>query len=390
MMKPLTIVAYLIAIALSLLVARPQQTARAEYSASHLMDDTVFDNVNTMTETQIQVFLASKGPCLSNYTDVNPAFNPSTGWSYTGSVSASHIIYFAAHIWGLNPEVILATLQKEASLVSGTACDTWRYNSAMGYACPDSGGCNPKYAGFTKQVIWGSWQLKFNKERAVGNTEWDGDGNITYIGFMTQGTYKRCSSCTPVYYSGYATIDGQQIFLGNGTTASLYTYTPHLGQSFPGIFEGWFGSVLVDQNPPRAVFRLWNPNNDNHLYTIGTTERNAAVRQGYRYEGVTFYEYGREGSNMALVYRMYSPLIAKHFYTSSSVERDYASQHLGYVLEGGAYWAYADMGPGLLPVYRLLDPRTGKHLWTISASERDALTSRAGWLNEGAVWYAAN
>ncbi|HUC20305.1 MAG TPA: hypothetical protein VMR98_02305, partial [Candidatus Polarisedimenticolaceae bacterium] len=117
-----------------------------------------------------------------------------------------------------------------------------------GYGCPDGGGCNPKYAGFTRQVLWGSWQLKFNKERAYGNTGWDEDDAIQYVGYMTEGDRKRCGSCTLTHYDGVASIDGQGVYLQNGTTASLYTYTPHLGQAFPAIFEAWFGSSLSNAN----------------------------------------------------------------------------------------------------------------------------------------------
>ncbi len=62
---------------------------------------------------------------------------------------------------------------------------------------------------------------------------------------MTRGTYKRCGSCQAVFYDGYASIDGQTIYLETGATASLYSYTPHLGQSFPTIYERWFGPVLL-------------------------------------------------------------------------------------------------------------------------------------------------
>lgn len=226
-------------------LAMPSKPAHAaDYSNNNMIDNEVFDDVNSMTEAQIQSFLASKGPCLANYYDVDPNWNGST-WSYSGSVLASHIIYKSAQMWGLNPQVILATLQKEESLITGTSCDAWRYQSAMGYGCPDSGGCNSKYAGLTHQVLWGSWQLMFGRQRADGNTAWDGDGGITYVGYMTQGNRARCDGCTVNYYDGYATIDGQSLYLDNGATASLYNYTPHLNQSFPGIFESWFGPVTL-------------------------------------------------------------------------------------------------------------------------------------------------
>ncbi len=235
------------------------------YTQTRLMDDAVFDNVGSLNATQIADFLAARtgpftklasaSPCLSGYNDINFHWD-GTKWHYgsdadwntawgPAQIPASTIIAQAAQTWGINPEVLIATLQKEESLVTGTSCDSWRYNSAMGYGCPDSGGCNPRYVGFTKQVLWGAWQLKFNKERSYGNTTWDGDDVITYVGYMTQGNRKRCGSCTVNYYDGYATLDGQSIYLENGTTASLYTYTPHLGNSTPVNFQGWFGLAVL-------------------------------------------------------------------------------------------------------------------------------------------------
>ncbi len=218
------------------------------YSNSRMIDNVVFDNTNSMNEASIQNFLASKGPCLVNYSSADFTWNGSS-WTYGGSIPASRVIYKAAQQWGINPQVIITTLQKEESLISGTSCDGWRYSSAMGYGCPDSGGCNSNYAGFTKQVLWGSWQLAFGRHRSEGdgNLGWDGDGNITYYGYMTVGSRARCLGCQVIYYDGNAQIDGQLISLFNGATASLYSYTPHLNQSFPRIFEGWFGPAVIDK-----------------------------------------------------------------------------------------------------------------------------------------------
>jgi hypothetical protein len=240
------IVSISLATAALLITSLPLGTNSAgAYSNSRMIDNQVFDNAGTMNESAIQSFLNSKNStCLKNYSDVDFNWNGSS-WVYgPGTIPASRIIYKAAQQWGINPQVLIATLQKEESLITGASCDGWRYNSAMGYGCPDGGGCNPKYVGFSKQVLWGAWQLKFNRMRAEGHTSWDGDDAVTYGGFMTQGNRARCGSCTVNFYSGYATIDGQSTYLENGATASLYTYTPHLNQSFPGIFEGWFGSTF--------------------------------------------------------------------------------------------------------------------------------------------------
>src|ERR1700683_6323 len=254
-----------------------QQYAQAttDYSNSEMMDDVVFNKVNSLTEAQIQSFLggqsgpyttlAGGSPCLTAYQTPNFHWdgaswhygtdsNWNTAWG-SANISAAAAVYQAAQMWGINPEVILATLEKEESLVSGSSCDGGRYQSAMGYDCPDSGGCSSTYAGFTKQVLWGSWQLEFGQERSEGNLAWDGDGDIQYVGYMTAGTYQRCdnsSTCPPTLFDGSAVIDGQTIQLANGATASLYSYTPHLNQSFPGIFEQWFGSTLV----PRYAWQV--------------------------------------------------------------------------------------------------------------------------------------
>jgi hypothetical protein len=255
-----------------MLPAKP--AAAADYSNNDMMDDVIFNDLGAMTPgntaptaaqlaPQIQAFLSGQSvaltngmttqlsggsTCLATYQDTEPSWNGSA-WQYGANVNASKIIADAAVQWGINPEVIISTLEKEESLIDGTSCDSWRYQSAMGYACPDSGGCSSEYAGFTRQVLWGSYQLEFNEQRSYGNTAWDGDGDITYTGYMTQGLRARCASCQAVEYDGNATIDGTSLYLDNGSTASLYSYTPHLNQSFPGIFEGWFGSTILIDAP---------------------------------------------------------------------------------------------------------------------------------------------
>jgi hypothetical protein len=225
------------------------------YTNSRLMDDSIFDNVNSMTEQQIRDFiLARPNSCLGK---TAPGYGggaiypePITYWQYGGNVDAARVIYNAAHYNDLNPQVIIATLQKEQSLFTDTDCldqnGVARLPKAMGQGCPDGGACPaPAYAGFHQQVMKGAWQLKFNKERAVGNVEWGDNGSIVYPEPYTEGNRKNCSTCAVIYRDGYKSIDGQMIKMETGATASFYRYTPHLGQALPGIFEGWFGSTLI-------------------------------------------------------------------------------------------------------------------------------------------------
>lgn len=201
----------------------------------------------------------------------------------------------------ISPKVILATLEKEQSLVSAGgsySISSTSYNSppcdvdpgspyygqggcknnnyklawAMGYGVPDSGGKNHRFKGFYHQVNWAAWQFRFNFERsaAVANSNcgltdedptqsgicWDDVEGITYGGPMTNGTFVRCGGCSSQAFNGNATVDGQTVFISNRATASLYYYTPHLGQSFPGIYEDFFNeSVHIPTYKARLVGR---------------------------------------------------------------------------------------------------------------------------------------
>ena len=238
---------------------------------NNIIDDSVFDNVNTMDGPGIDNWLNSYFPqsCISTNNGFStPAllgYSPSTGFSYGGNVSAGTVIYQAAHVYGVNPQVILSTLQKESSVVSGTATYRCQYmNTAMGYDCPDSGSCpqNPaKESGFSKQVVIATWMMKFHQQRSMGNTGWNVQvrdfpyaGNVwdnsddprgCYSGRMTQGVYATCPNGALSYYDGMTTIDGSPVHLDTGATAALYDYTPHFSgnQHFVDIFSGWFGSL---------------------------------------------------------------------------------------------------------------------------------------------------
>jgi hypothetical protein len=228
------------------LLTRPTQAD--SFNQNDLMDDAVFDNSTSMSTAQIQAFLASfPNSCLTNYS----APYPSDYFTYGANAPASAIIEQAATTWGINPKVILATLEKEESLVTGnTGCASWQYNSAVGMGCPDGGTCPaPAYAGFSQQVMKGMWQLKFSEERAEGNMAWDGDGDVQYYGFMTAGTRARIQGGATAYYDGTASIDGTTVTMTNGATAALYTYTPHFhgNQNFVTIFNSWFGSTQFPQ-----------------------------------------------------------------------------------------------------------------------------------------------
>jgi hypothetical protein len=206
-------------IALTLIRIPVQTKASGNFDSNNLISDGEFTDINSMSQPEIQQFLVAHGSFLANY-------------SQNGR-SASQIIYDAAHGYGdasgslngitintttgtVSPKVILVTLQKENSLISMTTQNDSSLNSAMGYACPDSGGCNSAYAGFTKQVENASWQLRYNYDRASGTGFSDYQVGQTQI-FSD--------------YNGDHTVT-----FANRATSALYRYTPHV---YNGNYNFW-------------------------------------------------------------------------------------------------------------------------------------------------------
>jgi hypothetical protein len=214
--KGIVLVALLVAASVFLIVPNsPEKAQAADFNQSILISDANFVATNAMDTATIQRFLVTKSSYLKDFSE--------------NGRSAAQIIYDAAQgryeaagsISGITinestgtvaPGVLLTTLQKEQSLISKTSRDDNALSKAMGYACPDSSGCNPTYAGFTKQVENAAWQLRFNYERSQSH------------GFAD-------------YQVGQSfNFDGDVGIFYNRSTASLYRYTPHV---YNGNYNFW-------------------------------------------------------------------------------------------------------------------------------------------------------
>lgn len=232
----------------TILAAHP---ARAGYDSNNIIDDSKFVNHNTMDQAGIQAFLAARGSYLAGYVD--PQVNQ----------SAAQIIRDASVDFGINPQVIMSTLQKEQSLITNPSPTASNIRSAMGYGCPTTGYCDPSLAGFYNQVRNGSWQLKFNFERAGGNNgTWTGPSGAVW---GNPSILYPCRNTTSLYSTGlfagrqvtfYAHTNGQAyatVGIANRATAAMYCYTPHVynpsgvpvyysgSYNFVTFYERWFG-----------------------------------------------------------------------------------------------------------------------------------------------------
>ena len=114
----------LLALVFGFVFARPATAATYPYSGADLVDPTIFLDSNAMSAGAIQSLLASKGGALANYTALfdcastgttSNSMYVSAGAPCGQTVPASTIIYYASQIYGINPQVVLATMQKEES-----------------------------------------------------------------------------------------------------------------------------------------------------------------------------------------------------------------------------------------------------------------------------------
>lgn len=277
----------LLAVIISMPVIAPSK-AKA-FDPNYIIMDSIYENSSSMSSAQIDSFLNSfASSCISTnngYTTPDPLGFSSGAYQFGSNVSGGKAIYDIAQIYHLNPQVILATLQKEQSIPTGakgchydrpnptdpsqiftctidgrsqdcTQACPFSYgggcmNIAMGYDCP--GNCAANKETTSKQLSWGTWVLRWAQKRAygilTGYPGYDsGDEDIWYYGPMTPGSRQRSSSDTSTSYDGtYTTNDGTSVTITNGATASLYNYTPFVSgnTSFSNTFTSWFGNPVT-------------------------------------------------------------------------------------------------------------------------------------------------
>lgn len=128
----------------------------------------------------------------------------------------------------------------------------------------------------------------------------------------------------------------------------------------------------IEKAPERALYRLYNANNGDHVYTLDLDEANKLKRDGWTYEGVAWTT-PETGTAVARLYKG-----GRHMYTSDDVERE-ALIADGWTLEKEDAFKTADKGKR---VYRMSSKESGHHIWTTSKKEHDALT-KSGWYCEG-------
>lgn len=244
-------------------VVNPDST----FNPNKLIEDNDFININSMSVNEIQLFLEKYNSPLANK---DPSFlkrlcgTPVSQCNNTKT--AAQLIYEAATLkssdgkqLGVNPGVILVTLQKEQSLITKTSWDdscpagnkcpagTLQYalDWAMGYAVYENGTRIEELKGFRQQLLgipnswWGAPRsLRYNYEIGRGPDKCgENKDQPCYLGdsFIL--------SNTTTYY---CVPSSQTVKPTNKSTMALYRYTPHVfngNYNFWYYWENWFVSI---------------------------------------------------------------------------------------------------------------------------------------------------
>ena len=238
------------------------------YNPNYLIADNIFTDYTSMSASAIQTFLVNEGSGLQNYSAVEDCGSTSgphyafysTYYSCGSSEPASTIIYDASQAYQINPMSILATMEKEQSLITDPSPSSAQLNCAMGYySCGQD-------VGFFYQVDGGTWQFRADINLMTGQNYWGytpsqypcatsdtQDNPVLYSNGLYPGNTVTFSN--PPYPGDPAGPNGypETLNLANASTATLYCYTPYVGPysqtgysgsyNFDYYFELWFGSV---------------------------------------------------------------------------------------------------------------------------------------------------
>lgn len=234
------------------------------FDPDQLISDSAFKNKSALSAADIQKFLEGKDSILANTSASfiaqlkEPVGNNSLkdtledAGQGSSARTAAQLIYDAAQQSGLNPQVILVTLQKEQSLISGrqnSSADQIQraLDFAMGFGCPDSQPCGELYKGFYFQ-LFGNVDSENNRYLGAARSLMRSFSTPGGRGPFYNGAAAKVGDTIVLgnTLGGYDGVQAQQsVTLENAATAALYRYTPHVfngNYNFWRYMKDWFGT----------------------------------------------------------------------------------------------------------------------------------------------------
>jgi len=193
------------------------------FDPGRIISDEVFYNTKSMTVPQLRTFIDTKGTdcevaeCLKNLeldTSSVPADEYCDAYRGGHQEDVATILAKVSAACGINPQVMLVTLQKESGLLTRSDVTESSYDAAWGWHCPDTGpggsaNCDPQYAGFFNQA--------YGMAKQWSRYKVDPQNYNYQAGETTEILWN-------VAESG---CGGAKVTIKNTATASLYNYTPY-------------------------------------------------------------------------------------------------------------------------------------------------------------------
>lgn len=237
-------------------LANAQEAVLPGFTPNRLIEDAVFSDKTTFGGSDgIQKFLESKSSVLANTSadflaklnEPNNSLLKSTLEDPHSSMdrlrTAAELIWDASQASGINPQVIIVTLQKEQGLITARQNATadqiqTALNFAMGFGCPDSGGCGALYKGFYYQ-LFGNVDSENNRYLGAAKSLMKSFTTPGGRGPFYNGAVSKVGDTIILgnTLGGYSPIEAQQtVTIENAATAALYRFTPHV---FNGNYNFW-------------------------------------------------------------------------------------------------------------------------------------------------------
>ena len=255
-----------------------QESIDPNFDPGLLISDAAFSDTATFgSAAGVQQFLASKNSVLARTDEAfltklrEPA---NVDWktrlddpqaSLGRLRTAAELIYDASASAGLNPQVIIVTLQKEQTLITktfATDADLQRaLDRALGYGCPDNQPCQASFLGFYPQLFgtfdasndrWigaakslsKSFTYEVNGVRVGRGPLIDAQNQAFGSGPFVRPSRQGDSVVFENTLNGFSGIEpSQTVTLKNYATAALYRYTPHVfngNYNFWRFYQAWF------------------------------------------------------------------------------------------------------------------------------------------------------
>ncbi len=232
----------------------PKTVKAASFNPNLLISDHDFTNSGSMSASQIESFLQSRGSAFANYTipeyiDVPFFYRDGVGNERVGHVSVrqfnditgeklygmkmSVLLAKEGRDHGINPRAMMVLMQRESSSITSSSisgiCRAW-----------------PVFYGFNEIMASHGYNETTARQRAI---DFGGPGQQIAYATWNLGNRHNQVDLSPLW------IDGVLIRPLSRATKVLYIYTPHIyngNYNFWKIFGSWFGHTggfsLIQKN----------------------------------------------------------------------------------------------------------------------------------------------